>query len=309
MTGRRAFASVWVYAPGPELCPEGREWCAVSTKLVPFPGPLPSRLRGSGCSPRARSPADSLRARYGLGTARGASGRQRAQPSQPSASLFPAGAIFEGNAAKDDEVFKQAVSDLNLNDDILQSEKITYSIKLIEANNPFHAVQEGEPRGSAAREGGRRVRPVSGEGVAVLLLAWKLFFGRGLALSYKEREGTVRCAGCGALPCRAVQRRAGATRPERGAAAAESAAPGAPRRSRVRKRPYSLLLRPAPEPTCGPCRRTGSARWVSAGAEGPERARGWGSVGQKAAPGPEGRSPQPPGDSEGGQAAGQRGAS
>uniref|UniRef100_A0A8C9FST9 Glutamate receptor ionotropic, delta-1 n=1 Tax=Pavo cristatus TaxID=9049 RepID=A0A8C9FST9_PAVCR len=52
------------------------------------------------------------------------------------------GAIFEGNAAKDDEVFKQAVSDLNLNDDILQSEKITYSIKLIEANNPFHAVQE-----------------------------------------------------------------------------------------------------------------------------------------------------------------------
>uniref|UniRef100_A0A8C3KB30 GRID1 protein n=1 Tax=Calidris pygmaea TaxID=425635 RepID=A0A8C3KB30_9CHAR len=49
-------------------------------------------------------------------------------------------AIFEGNAAKDDEVFKQAVSDLNLNDDILQSEKITYSIKLIEANNPFHAV-------------------------------------------------------------------------------------------------------------------------------------------------------------------------
>ncbi|POI24411.1 hypothetical protein CIB84_011839, partial [Bambusicola thoracicus] len=51
-------------------------------------------------------------------------------------------AIFEGNAAKDDEVFKQAVSDLNLNDDILQSEKITYSIKLIEANNPFHAVQE-----------------------------------------------------------------------------------------------------------------------------------------------------------------------
>ena len=156
--------------------------------------------------------------------------------------MFPAGAIFEGNAAKDDEVFKQAVSDLNLNDDILQSEKITYSIKLIEANNPFHAVQEGEPRGSAAREGGRRVRPVSGEGVAVLLLAWKLFFGRGLALSYKEREGTVRCAGCGALPCRAVQRRAGATRPERGAAAAESAAPGAPRHSRVRKRPYSLLL-------------------------------------------------------------------
>ncbi|TRZ15985.1 hypothetical protein HGM15179_011145 [Zosterops borbonicus] len=58
-------------------------------------------------------------------------------------SIIHIGAIFEGNAAKDDEVFKQAVSDLNLNDDILQSEKITYSIKLIEANNPFHAVQEG----------------------------------------------------------------------------------------------------------------------------------------------------------------------
>ncbi|KAL7990310.1 hypothetical protein Chor_013740 [Crotalus horridus] len=52
------------------------------------------------------------------------------------------GAIFEGNAAKDDEIFKQAVADLSLNDDILQSEKITYTIKLIEANNPFHAVQE-----------------------------------------------------------------------------------------------------------------------------------------------------------------------
>uniref|UniRef100_A0A8C3FQY5 Uncharacterized protein n=1 Tax=Chrysemys picta bellii TaxID=8478 RepID=A0A8C3FQY5_CHRPI len=61
---------------------------------------------------------------------------------------MPTGAIFEGNAAKDDEVFKQAVSDLNLNDDILQSEKITYSIKLIEANNPFHAVQEGKRRGT-----------------------------------------------------------------------------------------------------------------------------------------------------------------
>ncbi|KAK9400510.1 glutamate receptor ionotropic delta-1-like [Crotalus adamanteus] len=58
-------------------------------------------------------------------------------------------AIFEGNAAKDDEIFKQAVADLSLNDDILQSEKITYTIKLIEANNPFHAVQEGKRRGRA----------------------------------------------------------------------------------------------------------------------------------------------------------------
>ncbi|XP_059706786.1 glutamate receptor ionotropic, delta-1-like [Haemorhous mexicanus] len=69
-------------------------------------------------------------------------------------SIIHIGAIFEGNAAKDDEVFKQAVSDLNLNDDILQSEKITYSVKLIEANNPFHAVQEGERLGRHPRRGG-----------------------------------------------------------------------------------------------------------------------------------------------------------
>lgn len=57
-------------------------------------------------------------------------------------SIIHIGAIFEENAAKDDEVFQLAVSDLSLNDDILQSEKITYSIKVIEANNPFQAVQE-----------------------------------------------------------------------------------------------------------------------------------------------------------------------
>lgn len=44
-------------------------------------------------------------------------------------------------------MFQLAISDLSLNDDILQSEKITYSIKVIEANNPFQAVQEGEWRG------------------------------------------------------------------------------------------------------------------------------------------------------------------
>uniref|UniRef100_A0A3B3CHB1 Uncharacterized protein n=1 Tax=Oryzias melastigma TaxID=30732 RepID=A0A3B3CHB1_ORYME len=54
------------------------------------------------------------------------------------------GAIFEENAARDDEVFQLAVSDLSLSDDILQSEKITHSIKLIEPNNPFQAVQEGQ---------------------------------------------------------------------------------------------------------------------------------------------------------------------
>lgn len=57
---------------------------------------------------------------------------------------MPAGAIFEENAARDDEVFQLAISDLSLNDDILQSEKITHSIKYIEPNNPFQAVQEGE---------------------------------------------------------------------------------------------------------------------------------------------------------------------
>lgn len=54
------------------------------------------------------------------------------------------GAIFEQNAVRDDEVFQLAISDLSLNDDILQSERITHSIKLIEPNNPFQAVQEGE---------------------------------------------------------------------------------------------------------------------------------------------------------------------
>ncbi|XP_077359555.1 glutamate receptor ionotropic, delta-1-like isoform X2 [Festucalex cinctus] len=57
-------------------------------------------------------------------------------------SIIHIGAIFEENAARDDEVFQLAVSDLSLSDDVLQSEKITHSIKLIEANNPFQAVQE-----------------------------------------------------------------------------------------------------------------------------------------------------------------------
>uniref|UniRef100_A0A3Q2CTZ6 Glutamate receptor ionotropic, delta-1 n=1 Tax=Cyprinodon variegatus TaxID=28743 RepID=A0A3Q2CTZ6_CYPVA len=58
-------------------------------------------------------------------------------------------AIFEENAVRDDEVFQLAVSDLSLSDDILHSEKITHSIKLIEPNNPFQAVQEGKPSSSA----------------------------------------------------------------------------------------------------------------------------------------------------------------
>ncbi|KAG7463085.1 hypothetical protein MATL_G00191690 [Megalops atlanticus] len=59
-------------------------------------------------------------------------------------SIIHIGAIFEENAVRDDEVFQLAISDLSLNDDILQSEKITHSIKLIEPNNPFQAVQEGK---------------------------------------------------------------------------------------------------------------------------------------------------------------------
>lgn len=61
------------------------------------------------------------------------------------------GAIFEENAVRDDEVFQLAVSDLSLSDDILQSEKITHSIKLIEPNNPFQAVQEGKDGGVVLR--------------------------------------------------------------------------------------------------------------------------------------------------------------
>uniref|UniRef100_A0A674B8A0 Glutamate receptor n=1 Tax=Salmo trutta TaxID=8032 RepID=A0A674B8A0_SALTR len=65
------------------------------------------------------------------------------QISEPILIYFaPTGAIFEENAGRDDEIFQLAISDLSLNDDILQSEKITHSVKSIEANNPFQAVQE-----------------------------------------------------------------------------------------------------------------------------------------------------------------------
>uniref|UniRef100_A0A3P8UY54 Glutamate receptor n=1 Tax=Cynoglossus semilaevis TaxID=244447 RepID=A0A3P8UY54_CYNSE len=57
-------------------------------------------------------------------------------------SIIHIGAIFEENAVRDEEIFQLAISDLSLNDDILQSEKITHSVKLIEPNNPFQAVQE-----------------------------------------------------------------------------------------------------------------------------------------------------------------------
>lgn len=100
-----------------------------------------------------RQPANLPAARpEGQGGLGGWEGEPLLGPSRDPSS--PPGAIFEENAAKDDRVFQLAVSDLSLNDDILQSEKITYSIKVIEANNPFQAVQEGEqpwhPRPQAA---------------------------------------------------------------------------------------------------------------------------------------------------------------
>uniref|UniRef100_A0A8B9PER7 Glutamate receptor ionotropic, delta-2 n=1 Tax=Apteryx owenii TaxID=8824 RepID=A0A8B9PER7_APTOW len=64
--------------------------------------------------------------------------------------LFPAnghpyglGAIFDESAKKDEEVFRMAVADLNQNDEILQTEKITCSVTFVDGNNPFQAVQEG----------------------------------------------------------------------------------------------------------------------------------------------------------------------
>lgn len=58
--------------------------------------------------------------------------------------ILGAGAIFEQDAVRDSEVFQLAISDLSLSDDILQNERVTHSIKLIEPDNPFQAVQEGE---------------------------------------------------------------------------------------------------------------------------------------------------------------------
>ncbi|XP_078453926.1 glutamate receptor ionotropic, delta-2-like [Lampetra planeri] len=61
-----------------------------------------------------------------------------------SDSIIHIGAVFERTATKDAEVFGQAVSDINGNDEILQSEKIAYSVKYVDGNNPFQAVQEDD---------------------------------------------------------------------------------------------------------------------------------------------------------------------
>lgn len=57
--------------------------------------------------------------------------------------LYFPGAIFDESAKKDEEVFRMAVADLNQNDEILQTEKITCSVTFVDGNNPFQAVQEG----------------------------------------------------------------------------------------------------------------------------------------------------------------------
>uniref|UniRef100_A0A8B9YJI5 Glutamate ionotropic receptor delta type subunit 2 n=1 Tax=Bos mutus grunniens TaxID=30521 RepID=A0A8B9YJI5_BOSMU len=59
------------------------------------------------------------------------------------ATHFFLGAIFDESAKKDDEVFRTAVGDLNQNEEILQTEKITFSVTFVDGNNPFQAVQEG----------------------------------------------------------------------------------------------------------------------------------------------------------------------
>uniref|UniRef100_A0A6I8NAH7 Glutamate ionotropic receptor delta type subunit 1 n=1 Tax=Ornithorhynchus anatinus TaxID=9258 RepID=A0A6I8NAH7_ORNAN len=56
--------------------------------------------------------------------------------------LTGSGAIFDESAKKDDEVFRVAVADLNQNEEILQTEKITFSVTFVDGNNPFQAVQE-----------------------------------------------------------------------------------------------------------------------------------------------------------------------
>ncbi|XP_072898558.1 glutamate receptor ionotropic, delta-2 isoform X1 [Hemitrygon akajei] len=57
-------------------------------------------------------------------------------------SIIHIGAIFDESAKKDDEAFRLAVTDLNTNEDILQTEKITFSVTFVDSNNPFQVVQE-----------------------------------------------------------------------------------------------------------------------------------------------------------------------
>ncbi|KAK2921719.1 hypothetical protein Q8A73_001204 [Channa argus] len=97
------------------------------------------------CTPERRERDESERGNAGLSHRATclfslSSGSRLFQPTFLRPASFCA--IFEENAVRDDEIFQLAISDLSLNDDILQSEKITHSVKLIEPNNPFQAVQE-----------------------------------------------------------------------------------------------------------------------------------------------------------------------
>ncbi|XP_077133366.1 glutamate receptor ionotropic, delta-2 isoform X2 [Ranitomeya variabilis] len=66
----------------------------------------------------------------------------RTRADSRSDSIIHIGAIFDDSARKDYEVFRMAVDDLNLNEDILQTEKITFTEKFVDGSNPFVAVQE-----------------------------------------------------------------------------------------------------------------------------------------------------------------------
>uniref|UniRef100_A0A8C0ZJE6 Glutamate receptor ionotropic, delta-2 n=1 Tax=Cyanistes caeruleus TaxID=156563 RepID=A0A8C0ZJE6_CYACU len=93
-------------------------------------------LRKGKRGERLESPAvRSFPAGPGLGQLRVAVPEARA--------ALPLGAIFDESAKKDEEVFRMAVADLNQNDEILQTEKITCSVTFVDGNNPFQAVQEG----------------------------------------------------------------------------------------------------------------------------------------------------------------------
>uniref|UniRef100_A0A5F8GF58 Glutamate receptor ionotropic, delta-2 n=1 Tax=Monodelphis domestica TaxID=13616 RepID=A0A5F8GF58_MONDO len=73
---------------------------------------------------------------------------RKSMQNQNFRSSVSQGAIFDESAKKDDEVFRMAVADLNQNEEILQTEKITFSVTFVDGNNPFQAVQEGPVLGT-----------------------------------------------------------------------------------------------------------------------------------------------------------------
>uniref|UniRef100_A0A3P8W7W1 Uncharacterized protein n=1 Tax=Cynoglossus semilaevis TaxID=244447 RepID=A0A3P8W7W1_CYNSE len=63
------------------------------------------------------------------------------------------GAIFDESARKDDEVLRLAVADLNLNNEILETEKVTISVAFVDGNNPFQAQHPSLREGMKKQEG------------------------------------------------------------------------------------------------------------------------------------------------------------